>query len=125
MFRLVSRGSFNNILQFFNWVDKKDILKDLHDIGRIGSQLLRENTPVDTGRTAASWDYEIEQIERGWRVSWKNTNINKGVLVAVLIQYGHATGTGGYVPAIDYINPVMEPIFGKAADDLWEEVKKA
>lgn len=125
MFRLVSRGSFDNIFNFFRWADKKDIQKDLHDIGRIGAKLLAQNTPIDSGRTAASWYYEIEQNGRGYRVVWKNFNVNKGVLVAILIQYGHATGTGGYVPAVDYINPVMQPLFGDAVDDLWGEVKNA
>ena len=64
-------------------------------------------------------------MPRGYRIVWSNSNVSGGAVIAILLQYGHATGTGGYVPAVDYINPVMEPIFGNAVDDFWEEVTNA
>lgn len=125
MIRFSQRGSFDNITKFFKWAEKKDIRSDLHDIGRVGCRLLALNTPIDTGLTAASWFYEVVDMPRGYRIVWSNSNVSGGAVIAILLQYGHATGTGGYVPAVDYINPVMEPIFGNAVDDFWEEVTNA
>lgn len=124
MFRFTQRGSFKNFEEFERRNQKHDYISDMHDIGRIVTKLLAIATPKDTGKTAASWGYIIEEGEKGPKISWYNDNVNDGVLIALIIQYGHATGTGGYVPAIDYINPVIEPIFGKMADDFWKEVTK-
>lgn len=125
MLKVHHKGSFKNIEKFFNWVTKKDLKADLNDIGRIGAESLAKNTPVDTGLTASSWEYEVVKTSKGYRINWSNTNVQDGVLIAILIQYGHATGTGGWVAARDYINPVMLPLFGKATEDFWEEVTNA
>lgn len=85
---------------------------------------LTESTPVDTGETAKSWGYKIENDNGVARITWTNDNINHGVQIAILIQYGHATGTGGYVQGRDYINPAMQPLFDKMADEIWREVTK-
>lgn len=69
------------------------------------SRLSPPPTPVDSGETAAAWGYEIVQTSGGYSIFWTNSHINKGVNIAVILQYGHGTGTGGYVEGIDYINP--------------------
>lgn len=97
---------------------------DLKKYAERGVQALRDNTPKDTGRTANSWYYDIEQKGDSVTISWKNSNINDGVLIAAIIQYGHGTGTGGYVRGTDYINPAMKPVFQQIADDIWREVTK-
>lgn len=93
--------------------------------GQQGVDLLAAATPVDSGLTADSWEYEVQYKNRRYSIIWSNTNENSGVPIAVIIQYGHGTGTGGYVDGIDYINPAMRPIFEKIAADIWEEVKNA
>lgn len=92
--------------------------------GEEGVRALEVSTPKDTGTTANSWYYDIEQTKDTITINWKNRNINKGVLIAAIIQYGHGTGTGGYVQGIDYINPAMRPVFQKIAEDAWKEVTK-
>jgi len=72
---------------------------------------LRANTPVRTGKTAASWQYKIKQTKRGVKIVWFNTNIVSKVPIAIVLQYGHGTRQGGYVQGKDYINPAMKPIF--------------
>lgn len=99
-------------------------IPDLKKYAERGVQALRDNTPKDTGRTANSWYYDIEQKGDSVTISWKNSNINDGVLIAAIIQYGHGTGTGGYVRGTDYINPAMKPVFQQIADDIWREVTK-
>lgn len=108
-----------------NFLEKaKDIFKrkSFDDYGRAGVEALRAATPVDTGNTANSWYYEIERKNGEVAINWKNRNVNKGVIIAVILQYGHATGTGGYVRGTDYINPAMTKVFQKIADDMWREV---
>lgn len=92
--------------------------------GEEGVRALVAGTPRETGTTANSWYYEIEQGKDTITINWKNRNINKGVLIAAIIQYGHGTGTGGYVEGIDYVNPAMRPVFQKIAEDAWREVTK-
>lgn len=95
---------------------------DLARYGEIGVRALAANTPKDTGTTAASWYYTIEKKKDTITISWKNRNVQKGVVIAAILQYGHGTGTGGYVRGIDYINPSMRPVFQQIADDAWKEV---
>lgn len=87
-----------------------------------GVNALSSATPVDTGLTAKSWDYEISNTDTSTTIYWKNSNVVNGVPIAVLIQYGHGTKNGGYVEGIDYINPALRPIFEKMAQDAWKEV---
>lgn len=102
----------------------RNYMKVLDRYARQGVNELVAATPVDTGRTAASWSYEIIQNEKAGIVSvvWKNDNFNEWANIALLIQYGHATGNGGYVQGIDYINPALRPIFQQLADAAWKEV---
>ena len=92
--------------------------------GREGVAALASATPVDTGRTANSWHYKIEQKQGSVSISFYNTNIQNGVPIAVILQYGHATRNGGWVQGRDYINPAIQPIFDKIADAAWKEVTK-
>lgn len=90
-----------------------------------GVSALASATPVDSGTTANSWGYEIEYSGESATIYWTNTNANKGVVIAVILQYGHGTGTGGYVQGRDYINPAMRPVFDQIADAAWREVVNA
>lgn len=101
-----------------------DIVNKLNAYGKQGVDALAAATPVESGLTAQSWTYEVVRRKRGYSLVWRNTNVVSGVPVAILIQYGHATGTGGWVEGIDYINPVILPLFEKIADEIWKEVKR-
>lgn len=94
----------------------------IESIAESGVNALYKATPVDTGKTASSWSYEITEKNGKITVSWNNSNVNKGVNIAVILQYGHGTKNGGYVRGIDYINPALKPIFNKMADDMWRAV---
>ena len=92
--------------------------------GRMGVDALSKATPVLTGLAASSWSYDIERSNGKVRLMWKNSDIEGGYNVAILLQYGHATRGGGYVQGIDYINPALRPVFEQMADELWKEVVK-
>lgn len=94
----------------------------LEKYGEEGVRALRSTTPKDTGLTADSWSYDIKVEKDRITLSWNNSNVNDGVPIAILLQYGHGTGTGGYVEGVDYINPAMHPIFKQIADSAWKEV---
>lgn len=92
----------------------------LEECGREGVAALSAATPVESSLTANSWDYEIRSTSNGYQIDWINTNVHEGVPIAVILQYGHGTGRGGYVQGRDYINPAMRPIFDKLADKAWK-----
>lgn len=117
------KGDFSKTLNFLKR-NKKFNIKDLDKFGVEGVLALTQATPVDTGATASSWDYRI--VEQDGRISLEflNHNIVNGIPIAIILQYGHATGTGGWVEGIDYINPALRPIFDKIAKDAWEEVTR-
>lgn len=118
------KGNFNHFERFLTkTMHIKPLIKPiLEKYGRRGVNALREYTPKDSGLTADSWSYEIVSDEKGSRIVWKNSNVNNGVVIAILLQYGHATGTGGYVQGIDYINPAIQEVFQGMADEAWKEV---
>lgn len=99
-----------------------DWTKLLRPYAEMGVKALSEATPVDTGKTAASWTYDIEQTEKGYVIHWINTNVNKHVNVAIILQNGHYTGTKGWVEGRDYINPALQPVLNMLSKTLWEEV---
>ena len=116
------KGDFSKTERFIERV-KNLFKRGMFDkYGRIGVEALSKATPKRTGKTADSWEYYIERTGTSVSIIWNNTNVNDGVSIAVILQYGHGTGTGGYVEGIDYIRPAMRPVFKKIADDLWEEV---
>ena len=82
-------------------------------------------TPLESGKTASSWTYEIQNGASGSRITFSNTHINNGVNIAIILQYGHGTGTGGWVEGRDYINPAIRPVFDNIADAVWKEVTRA
>lgn len=104
----------------------KEVFKSglLDKYGKMGVDALRDATPKDTGLTSESWVYDIARVNHTITITWRNTNLNNGVPVAVLIQYGHATRNGGFVQGIDYVNPAMAPVFQQIAEEAWKEVKK-
>ena len=117
-----TKGDFKNTYRFLNKMSKFQINKILEKYGQMGVEALRSATPIDSGKTAESWGYEISVGKEGATIHWTNTNQNKGVYIAVILQYGHGTGTGGYVQGIDYINPAIRPVFDKIAEEAWMEV---
>lgn len=121
---VTTSGSFDNIEKFLKKAKKRDYLRVLQKYGQKGVDALARNTPKDSGKTASSWDYNIKKGSSGYEIVWTNSNINKGVNIAVIIQYGHGTGWGGYVAGRDYINPSLRPIFDQIADDVWKELTR-
>ena len=119
-----SQGNFENTNRFLKKLQELNLERILSKYGQEGVNALREATPIDTGKTASSWAYRIDKNAGSISLVWYNTNINKGVNIAVILQYGHGTGTGGWVEGIDYINPALRPLFEKIASDAWEEIIK-
>ena len=117
-------GKFENYKRFAKNVKKFSTSRLLKECGRKGVEALSDATPVDTGKTASSWDYRVVIDKYSVAVEWTNSNESEGIPVAILIQYGHGTATGGYVSGRDYINPAIQPIFDEMADRIWEEVTK-
>ena len=122
MFKITQKGDFSKTEKFLKKAKDADFYKNLEKYAEIGVNALREATPIDSGLTAESWSYEIEKSKDGAGITWTNNNVNKGENIAILIQYGHGTGTGGYVHGRDYINPAMRPVFDQIAEDIWKEV---
>lgn len=116
------RGDFKKTKNFLDRMKERSYLKNLEKYAQEGVAALSAATPVDTGKTANSWTYEIEHTDIRYAIYWINTNENKGVNIALILQTGHGTGSGGYVQGIDYINPAMKPILQKIADEAWKEV---
>ena len=122
MIKFKQRGNFNNTERFFKRAQKMDFYKNLEKYAREGVTALASATPIDSGKTAASWDYEIQKENGKISIYWTNSNVNNGVPIAVILQYGHGTNGGGYVQGRDYINPAIQPIFDKIAENAWKEV---
>lgn len=118
-------GGFTKTERFLNRMKRREYLNVLDEFGRDGVQALRNATPVNSGATAEAWDYEIKRTRNYTEIVWTNSNINDGVPIAVILQYGHGTGTGGYVQGRDYINPAIRPIFDKIAEKAWKVVTSA
>lgn len=122
MIKIRNFGSFRKTESFFQKMLNQDYLSALDRYGKEGVRILSRATPVDTGTTASSWSYDIEKTKDGITISWYNSNVNDGVNVALILQYGHGTGSGGYVEGIDYINPAMRPLMDKISKDGWKGV---
>lgn len=125
MITLSSKGDFRNTDRFLKRMARGDIYKSLSQYGAEGVRALASATPVDTGLSSASWSFEVEVTKRSASITWLNHNIENGFPVAVMLQYGHGTGTGGYVQGRDYINPALKPIFDRIAEGVWKEVTSA
>ena len=118
------KGNFERTDRLLKGAKEKKYLKVLDKYGQEGVAALAAATPTDSGLTAESWDYKIQNGSGGYRIMWTNSNVNDGVPIAIIIQYGHGTGTGRYVQGRDYINPAMRSVFDNIADKAWEEVKR-
>lgn len=118
------KGNFNKLESFlYKHVKLGPVIRLILDkYGRKGVEALKEATPKDSGKTADSWSYDVVEENGAWKIVWSNSNVNDGVNIAVILQYGHGTGTGGYVQGTDYINPAIEKIFQGLADEAWKEV---
>lgn len=123
MVKLTAKGDFSKTFKFLEGAKKlAHITTTLEKYGQRGVDALSSATPVDTGKTAGSWYYEIQEAKDEYKIVFGNTNVNKGVPIAIILQYGHGTGNGGYVQGIDYINPALKPIFDELAEKVWKEV---
>lgn len=122
---LTHKGNFNNLERFLSRATRLRIVRRMimQRYGNKGVEALKAATPRDTGKTAESWRYEIEEDDSGMKIVWKNDNVHDGAIVAVLLQYGHATKNGGWVEGTDYINPAIKSIFQQMADEAWKEVR--
>ena len=119
------KGDFSKLTRFLERAKNLVHLSDLDRYGREGVAALASATPVDTGKTAASWYYDIKINKESASITFNNSNIQNGVPIAIILQYGHGTRNGGWVDGRDYINPVIQPIFDKIAEEAWKEVTKA
>lgn len=117
-------GDFSKLTSFLEKVKQVVRISDLDKYGKEGVAALMSATPKDTGLTANSWSYEIIRSSGNVKIVWNNSNIQNGVPIAVILQYGHGTRNGGYVKGIDYINPAIQPVFNEIAKNAWEEVTK-
>lgn len=124
MANIESKGSFKNIERLISNITSGNYMKKAEAMGEVGVMALATATPKNSGKTSESWGYEVLKNQNGTTVYWTNSNINKGVNIAVILETGHGTGTGGYVPGVDYINPTIQPIFNQVTDAVWKEVTK-
>lgn len=118
------KGDFSKLTNYFERVKEAARIGILDKYGSVGVVALSSATPVDSGKTAHSWTYKIVRQNGSARIDFLNTNVNRGVNIAIILQYGHGTGTGGWVEGRDYINPAIQPVFDKLANDAWKEVTK-
>lgn len=125
MIKITHSGSFKNTENFLSRMRNFNVVAILNKYGQKGVEALASATPVRSGETASAWGYEILGGNGSYQIIWTNSNINQGYPIALLIQYGHGTGTGGYVQGIDYINPAIRPIFEQLASEAWKEVTTA
>lgn len=123
MFSFNSKGSFDNTERMLRRAISSDY-SFLSEYAQEGVDALAAATPTDSGKTAASWYYKIVPLANGVKIDYCNSNINQRVNIAIILQYGHGTGTGGYVQGRDYINPAVQPVFDKIAEEAWKEVTK-
>ena len=118
------KGDFSKLTRFLERAKEAVHLGDLDKYGRAGVAALASATPVDSCETASSWYYEITNKNGSAVISFRNSNVQNGVPIAIILQYGHGTGTGGWVQGRDYINPAIQPIFDQIANNAWKEVTK-
>ena len=125
MIRFRQKGDFSKLMRFMERAKNAVHLGDLDKYGREGVAALASATPFETGLTANSWYYEIVRKNGSVSIQFFNSNVQNGIPIAIIIQYGHATGTGGWVEGRDYINPAVQPVFDRIASNAWKEVTKS
>ena len=124
MITIEQKGDFKKFNTFCEKLKQIAKVSKLDEFGEKGVKALKSVTPRDSGKTAESWDYTIKREKDSVTLEWNNSNVNDGCNIALLIQYGHGTRTGGYVTGIDYINPAIKPIFDEIEEGVWREVTK-
>ena len=124
MIRCTVKGDFKKTTSFLNRIRKLDFESALIKYAEEGVKALSDATPKVTGKTAASWDYEIVRNPGTVSIFWTNDNFNDGVPIAVILDYGHGTANGGFVQGRHYISPAIQPVFDHIADAAWKEVAK-
>ena len=124
MISFEQKGNFSNLNSFLEKAKEGVNAGILNKYGKQGVELLSKVTPVDTGLTASSWSYDIVRSNGSVTLNFNNTNIQNGCPIAIVLQYGHGTKEGGWVEGIDYINPVIQPLFNKIANEAWKEITK-
>lgn len=125
MISIRQKGDFANLTRYLQKANKRAHIPDLDKIGKQGVAALSSATPVDSGLTASSWDYRVTRADDGSAtITFLNSNIQNGVPIAIILQYGHGTRNGGWVQGRDYINPAIQPIFDELANEAWREVTK-
>lgn len=124
MIKFSHKGDFRKLTNFLERAKEAARLSILDKYGREGVAALASATPVDTGKTAGSWYYKVENKNRRATLTFYNSNIQNGVPIAIILQYGHATRNGGWVQGRDYINPSIQPVFDKIVGEAWKEVSK-
>lgn len=121
---ITQKGSFNKTQAYLSRLKTSDLYAVLGKYGSLGVAALSNATPTETGRTAHSWSYEIIKRKGYYSIAWHNTNVEDGIPIAIIIQYGHGTKNGGYVQGRDYIMPAIRPIFDQIVAEAWREVTK-
>lgn len=124
MITIESEGEWKLTRNWFDRMTKLDLALIMNQFGKEGVSALAAATPSKSGLTSKSWNYEVTRKGNNWKITWTNSNVNKGANIAVLIQYGHGTRNGGYVVGRDYINPAIRPVFDKIAQKAWKEVTR-
>nr|DAS12133.1 MAG TPA: type I neck protein [Caudoviricetes sp.] len=124
MITIESQGEWKLTRNWFDRMTKLDLALIMNQFGKEGVSALAAATPSRSGMTSKSWNYEVTRKGNNWKITWTNSNVNKGANFAVLIQYGHGTRNGGYVVGRDYINPAIRPVFDKIAQKAWKEVTR-
>lgn len=122
MIIIESKGSFKKTESFLKSMSKNSAYDNLDFYARLGVSALESATPVESGLSAKSWNYEIKDTPGSYSITWTNDNLVNGVPVVILLQYGHGTTGGTYVHGVDFINPALRPIFDKISNDVWNEV---
>ena len=122
MITFSQKGDFHKVDNFFERLLQISRMSKLDRYGKEGVEALRDATPVDSGMTRDCWSYEVSHKNGVSTISFLNSNINDGVPIAIILQHGHGTRNGGYVQGRDYINPAIQPIFDRIAEDAWKEV---
>lgn len=124
MITIKQTGNFSKVTGWLERIKEVARLGILDKYGKLGVEALSTATPVDSGLTASSWSYEIQNDGNSASISFNNSNVNRGINIAIILQTGHGTGTGGWVQGRDYINPAIQPIFDQLAEEAWREVTR-
>lgn len=122
MLKVSTSGSFDGLEKFVKRIQNGSHFEILNKYGEMGVEALSAATPIESGETARSWRYTIKRTFRTYTIYWSNDHVEQGTNIAIILQYGHGTGTGGWVEGRDYINPALRKLFDQMADDLWREV---